>query len=553
MTRNRLAAVAATLFCTLLAAPATAAPVETVIQDDAVLLHSPEPEIRDALAQIKALGIDRVRVTAGWSVIAPKPDSATIPANFDPADPAAYPHGNWMNLDRIVRLATAAGLKLDIDIAFWAPRWATKDPATETARLRTEIDPTAYTQFARAVARRYAGGYRPPRPPAGASTQPEPSPDNNFLTALLGPPKQQSQPAPAQLPQPEPLPAVDMFTIWNEPNHPGFMQPQWIRGANGEWVPHSPTMYRALVRAAYPVIKAEAPASRVLIGGLASMGSSEPGKSGITPLKFLRALTCVDDQLQPVTTGACEGYTTLPGDGWAHHPYSLQSLPNKLPNDSDKLPVANTALLAKTLRTLVESGRLARANAAIYMTEYGYETNKPDPQAMFGPERQAELLAWAEYLATKVPAVRMWPQFLLRDRPGAPAGPQMRPFGDWQTGLLYEDGSAKPAFDAYKKPTFATCERTGKKRQVLVWGRLRGGPTAAVRVETSVAGAPFATMATRRSPRPRAARAASVSVGGGGAVARYAPWRRGATYRIVWSTPAGAVAGPSVTAQSCKR
>jgi hypothetical protein len=75
------------------AAPArAAAPPETVLQDDAVLLHSDDAGVRAALAQIKSLGVDRVRLTAGWSVIAPKPGSDQ-PPDFDAGDPAAYPAG----------------------------------------------------------------------------------------------------------------------------------------------------------------------------------------------------------------------------------------------------------------------------------------------------------------------------------------------------------------------------------------------------------------------------------------------------------------------------
>src|SRR4051794_8090594 len=74
-----------------------AASPETVIQDDAVLLHGTDAQIADALGKIRALGIDRIRVTAGWSVIAPQPDSAQRP-DFDDTDPAAYPPGNWDNL-----------------------------------------------------------------------------------------------------------------------------------------------------------------------------------------------------------------------------------------------------------------------------------------------------------------------------------------------------------------------------------------------------------------------------------------------------------------------
>ena len=174
---------------------ASAAAVETVVQDDAHLLYRSDADVRDALAEIRALGVTRVRLTAGWSVIAPDADSQQRPS-FDAGDPAAYPAANWTNLDRAVRLAHQAGLEVMIDIAFWAPRWATHDDPATPNRLRTEIDPSEYALFAQAVARRYDGSFTPPRDPG---PPPPPSPDSNLLNGLLGG-AGLSHPAPAPRP-----------------------------------------------------------------------------------------------------------------------------------------------------------------------------------------------------------------------------------------------------------------------------------------------------------------------------------------------------------------
>jgi hypothetical protein len=124
------------------------AAVETVLQDDAALLHGTPETIREDLGRIRELGIHRVRLTAGWGVIAPAADQEVAP-EFDAEDPAAYPKDAWNNLDRAVRLATEAGLAVNIDIAFWAPRWAVA--SADDARPRTGIDIAAYARFARAV------------------------------------------------------------------------------------------------------------------------------------------------------------------------------------------------------------------------------------------------------------------------------------------------------------------------------------------------------------------------------------------------------------------
>jgi hypothetical protein len=532
------APILAALLCAALSTTAAAAPPQTVLQDDAMLLHGGDPGVHDAMAQLRELGVDRVRITAGWSVIAPQPDSSATPA-FDATDPAAYPPAAWANLDRAVREAHAAGLGVMIDIAFWAPRWATHDDPAATTRLRTDIDPDAYARFAEAVARRYAGGYRPPPPAGSPPAGPEPPAQRNVLEQLLAGNARQA-PAHDAAPDPgvEPLPAVDVFTIWNEPNHPGFVMPQWER-RNGAWWPHSADVYRAMVRAAYPAIKRAAPQSTVLIGATSSGGSSTPGRSGVTPLRFLRALACVDTRWRPIRTGTCAGYTPLPGDGWSHHPYSLRTVPEQQPIDHDKLPVASTPRLLRALRRLVRAGRLTPGNDQLWQTEYGYETSPPDPQAPFDPSEQAGLLARAERIGTADPAVRSWPQFLLRDRPGGPSGPRLRDFGDWQTGLEDADGTPKPAYAVFRTPVVALC-RGARRHRLLVWGRWRDVADATAVVQRETARGWVA------SGRPLRAATASA------AVSAMAPWRAGARARLHWTAPDGATAdSPATAPQPC--
>ena len=60
----------------------------TILQDDAELLHRSTEEVAATLDRLRELGVDWVRVTAGWSVIAPEPDSPRRP-DFDATDPDA--------------------------------------------------------------------------------------------------------------------------------------------------------------------------------------------------------------------------------------------------------------------------------------------------------------------------------------------------------------------------------------------------------------------------------------------------------------------------------
>ena len=505
-------------------APAGGATLETIVQDDALFLHAPEDEIRRGLGRARELGMTRVRLTAGWSVIAPEPRSATRPA-FAAEDPAAYPAAHWQNLDRAVRLTHEAGLRPMIDIAFWAPRWATQDPAIAGDRTATQIDPREFARFAQAVATRYAGDWAP-APPAAAPDGPR-----DPLAPVLGDGGDEPPP-PAT---PAPLPGVDLFTIWNEPNHPGFLRPQWVREADGRWSVRSAEIYREMVRLADPAIRRGAPTARVLVGGTAPSGSSTPGRGGVPPLRFLRELACVDRRLEPVVTGSCAGFVPIPGDGWAHHPYSLRTAPDVDSRNPDKAPVAATHRLAELLRELVRRGRLAPGVAELWMTEYGYETNAPDPEAPFTLAAQAGLLAWAEQIATSEPAVRSWPQFQLYDRPSAPPRPGARVFGDWHTGLYFNDGSPKPAAAVFATPVHVTCEAG----RAAVWGRFRSDSHATVEVETSRDGGSW-------RPVARAAR----RVPARSAVRRTMRHLSGTQYRLRWTTAAGERVSPAAACAS---
>jgi hypothetical protein len=437
-----------------------------------------------------------------------------------------------------------------IDIAFWAPRWATHDDPATPNRLRTEIDPSEYALFARAVARRYDGSFTPPRDPG---PPPPPSPDSNLLNGLLGG-LGVSQSAPASPPPAagsapaEPLPAVSLYTIWNEPNLQAFLLPQWQRGPRG-WYPRSAEIYRDMVLAAYPAIKAVAPGARVLIGGTAGTASAVPGVGSVPPLRFLRALACVDSRLRPIRTGGCANFKRIPGDGWAHHPYSASTLPSRDARDPNNVPVAGLPRLITTLKTLVRRGRLARADADVYLTEYGYETSPPDPHAPFGLDRQGPLLAQAEYIATRSPAVKMWAQFMIRDLAGNGLG------SDWQSGLYFADGTPKPAAASFRTPSFAACERRGRSRWVMVWGRVRGDRSPGnAAIESSAAGAAWQVQASLNVPAGavQARVPATVSVAPGEALVRYLPWRPRTTYRVRWNgANASSLSEPALVPTPC--
>ena len=141
--------------------------------------------------------------------------------------------------------AAPAGLRVPVDLAFWAPRWAVAQPGPDPTRERYAPDPRAFAAFAEAVARRYSGRF------------PDPAPRGRRL------------------------PAVRLWTTWNEPNNPDFLLPQWQRDGAG-WRPASPHVYRRMHEAAYDAIKRVDARDLVLVGGTAANGR-DAGPGGCPP------------------------------------------------------------------------------------------------------------------------------------------------------------------------------------------------------------------------------------------------------------------------------
>lgn len=489
----------------------------TIVQDDAELLYRSDDSVRASLAKLQSVGADMVRVTASWSLLTRSPDAAHAPADFDATDPAAYEQGKWFSLDRLVRLANLYGLGVMIDVAFWAPRWAAKDPPDELHRKRG-INAAAFARFATAVARRYNGkfvvpGTEPP-PPA------PPPPDPGLLPGLGLPPPFGPAPVPAApvVPGPLPLPAVRLLSLWNEPNEPAFIYPQWRR-SHGQAVPASPDVYRPMVAAAYPAIKRVEPSDVVLVGGLSPHGSYT-GRliAAVPPLNFLRRLACVDKRLKPVHDGACARFRPVLGDGWSHHPYEREHPPgyHSPPAEGDNAGVGDLGRLTRLLDRLVALGRLSPGLRNVYVTEFGYESNPPDRTVPWTLGDQARFLAWGEYLAQRNRRIKMWSQFELRDGPLKQfnGGPQaLAGYGGFQTGLLYEDGRAKPAATAFAAALFVGRRPDGR---LLLWGRVRARPGASViRAEVAPRSSNrWRPMATSAAPGGPAAGGFEPSAGG---------------------------------------
>lgn len=491
-----LACSLALLLAQSLAGIGTTHPMEVTVQDDALLLHQQPAAVTRTARRLSNLGADRVRITAGWSVLEPTP--------------GRYDDVALRQLDTAIKAATAAGLKTQVDLAFWAPKWAVARKLTRTARQRWKPDAAAFGKFATAMARRYDGSFADPTSKKG-----------------------------------KPLPAVRLWTTWNEPNHPSFLLPQSERTRSGRWRDVAPHVYRAMHEAAYGALKSVNPRNQVLIGGLSSSGARRPGpERGIPPLRFMRDLACVDGNLQPLNDPACRNFKPLQADGFSYHPYSFEAAPDVVYGGPDTVHLADLDRLSRLLRDLRAKGRIA-GDLPLYLTEYGYESNPPDRGRGVPPETQARYMSLAAFLAWKNPDTRMFAQFLLQDI----ADPK-----SYQTGLLYPDGRDKPALQAFKLPFWAQAQESNGQAYVLIWGQVRPGTgSQSVALETQNADGTWHTIpsypsAAKPDGRNCPAEDKQFLTDENGFYVRLLPYRGVFSYRARWTRPdGGADYAPPVT------
>jgi hypothetical protein len=447
---------------------------ESMFQDDNRLVYATPGDAAHTLDTLKALGVDRVRISVFWHLVAPDSKSATKP-DFQAADPAAYPQPLWDRYDTLVKLARDRGIAVNFNVTSPAPNWATGTPKRTDIDAVYDPDPVEFNRFVRALGERYTGTYVP------AEGQP-------------------------------PLPRVNYWSIWNEPNQGAWLAPQWgIDPRNTrKFVETSPRIYRSLVDAAYDALQVTGHGQdTLLVGETAPKGVKKRGETRqMSPLRFIRQLYCLDSNLQfeqgtsaqlrgcPVSDPRGKFIAQHPAlfkmTGYAHHPYELLFAPDQRSASAgaDDVTTANLPTMTRLFTKIYQRyGQPlpggAKQGMPLYLTEFGYQTNPPDPSQPTSPAKQAVYLNQAEYIAWRNPTVKTLSQFLLYDDKPV-AGVPRNSVNAWltfQSGIVNINGSHKPAYAAYELPVWVPKHRG---RKLTVWGGVRmaaPGPRQTVTIE----------------------------------------------------------------------
>lgn len=351
-----------------------------------------------AMDQIASLGARSLRVILYWKNVAPSPTSKRKPA-VDLGDPASYA---WGEYDPLLSAAAERGWPVLLTVSGPVPKWATK---RKKGYVR---DPSAdeFQTFVTAVGKKY-----------GAQ--------------------------------------VDTWSVWNEPNHPDFLMPQYAKGKK----PRSGAVYRGLFLAAWKGLRASGNGrDRILMGETAPVGTGKV----VAPLTFLRQALCLNRRYEKR-----QSCSNLPADGYAHHAYTTRLGPFHKPASPNAVTIGVLGRLVRALDRAARAGAVDRG-LGIYLTEFGIQSY-PDRLSGVPLAKQPEYYAISERIAYENPRVRSFSQYLLRDDDSVRGGNQLGRFPGFESGLLTERGKRKPAYAGYRLPLTVT-ERGGR---VSIWGKVR--------------------------------------------------------------------------------
>jgi hypothetical protein len=412
-------------------------------------LLSPDDALRQkTLDEIQSMGVNDLRIVILWRSVAPSSGSSTPPAGFDSAGQDGY---LWAPYDRAINEARARGMHILVTISGPIPKWASANHKSYTYKPSV----TRFQKFVTAVGNRYRD-------------------------------------------------QVSMWSIWNEPNHPGFLAPQYARTKRGHRYAYSPKLYRQLFLAGDRGLRASGNGRDTLL-----MGETEPRGTtkAVPPLQFLR--------------GVLAARGKLPADGYAHHAYTTRAGPTFVPSNKDDVTIGVLSRLTRALDYYGRKGRIRR-DMPIYLTEFGIQS-KPDPFIGVSEQQQAEYRSISEWIAWRNPRVAAFSQYLMRDDNPRPGSIYAR-YSGFESGLRGSNGKEKMSYAGFRLPLVADI----RGKRVYFWGLIR--PKHA-RTQ--------AILQIRQKGSKRWVKLQTVTTNSRGYWSSSTALRRDPQYRVVWSSYTG--------------
>jgi len=266
------------------------------------------------------------------------------------------------------------------------------------------------------------------------------------------------------------IPWVRYWEAWNEPNIFVHLTPQY-NGKN----PASPAIYRAMLNAFTPAVKAVNPANLVIAGSLHPFGTRPVS---VAPLEFMRQVLCISKGTPKPTCS-----TRVHFDIWGTNPYT-QGGPTGHAINPDGVSFGDLPKESKLLRAANRAHHIDGA-APLWITEFSWDSKPPDPgglpmSILTRWTAEAVYQAWRSHVGALI-----W--FQIRDYARAPGEPHSQAFesGLFLRGATVADDVRKPVFTAFRFPFVAYKTKKG----VYVWGQLPpGSPAGTVEIDSYKSG-----------------------------------------------------------------
>jgi hypothetical protein len=345
-----------------------------------------------------ATGAQVALIEVDWTGIEP-----TAPKTKSDASNPNAPNFAWGGVDGVLRRFENTGISVALFLVD-APSWAEAPggPTAEEASGAWKPNVAAFGGAARALALRYSGSTPDPNHPGRK------------------------------------LPRVRYFQAWAEANIGEHLAPQWSK-VHGKWVPAAPVYYRQMLNAFYAGVKSVNKSDVVMTAGMAPYGDG-PGGDRMHPVTFMSSLLCLPGKGIPATK--CPNPAHF--DVYASDPYEVGSPTTHAYSPLD-VSAPDLGRLTRLVDKAVSGGKaLPRVHKHLWVTEFSYDSNPPNPNAISIQEQARWLeesfyVFWHEGVNTAI-----W--YLVRDNPGHNYK------YDYFSGVYYYDGKPKPSFTAYRFP-----------------------------------------------------------------------------------------------------